>query len=108
MKNKEFLKRLRTAAILQMKLNDAMKQIKEEFADCMDYGIEKILYGCYEKDGCLYDKDGEVLSKETSEGNLSEKHYVNQSCGILEDDYYGTLFYLVDNKGTVVQVSYQC
>lgn len=108
MDNKEFLKRLYTAAKMKKQLAVLQGKIEEEFSDCTAWEIEGILYGCYEKDGHLYNKDGEVVSEETCSGDLSEKYYVNQSCGYLEDDYYGTLYYMVDNKGTVVEVSYSC
>jgi hypothetical protein len=108
LKNKEFLKRLYTAAKLQKQLGKVQKTIAEEFVDCCEWDITDILHGCYEKDGKLYNSKGEMISSETCSGDISEKYFVNQSTGYCEDDFYGTLYYMVDNKGTTVEVSYHC
>ena len=86
------------------KLHEELK----EWLDGMSWSPEEIYYNCTIKDGILYDSNGEELSHDG--GCMDEKmpYFVNQSCGYCEDDYYGDMFYSVDDKGTFVKVSYEC
>lgn len=105
MKNKELCKRLYTLAILKAKENKIEETISEEFEDCSNYEVMDILYNCTVKDDCLYNNKGCKLA---NGGLIDDKYFCNQSVGYCEDDYYGYMYYPVDDKGTYVKVWYDC
>lgn len=113
-------KKLFHAAQLQMQLNKLMGEIEKdlEFENgnelldnvfCgIDWQILKIYYGCQVVDGKLYDSGNHLLSRDGCCMNDPLGYFVNQSTGYCDDDYYGTMFFQVDDKGTFVAVSYSC
>lgn len=98
---------------LVRQLDECMEfQSGNEFVDNIlsgcNWEARKIHYGCRAEKDALYSSDGELLSK--SSGSLSNptSYYVNQSVGYVEDDYYGDMFIATDDKGTYVEVFYEC
>ena len=81
---------------------------EEWFSYCMDYQATKILTGCTIDDEGLKDAEGNLLSRDGRCMDEPFGYFVNQSCGYCEDDYYGTMYVSIDDKGTFVAVDYQC
>lgn len=92
-------------AILGNKLGTLYDRISEEFEDCYNYSVNSILYNCKEIDGKLYNSKGYLLA---DSGLIDNKYYCNQWSGYCEDNYYGNMYYKIDDKGTFVEVSYEC
>ncbi len=92
-------------AVLTNKIKALYKRIAEEFEDCSDYTVCRILHNCRELNGKLYDETGNVVS---DSGLIDDKYYCNQYSGYVEDDYHGYMYYKIDDKGTFVEVNYWC
>lgn len=81
---------------------------EEWFSDFMDYRAGQILYSCTIDSEGLKNSAGELLSADGRCMDEPLPYFVNQSCGYCEDDFYGTMYVSVDDKGTFVAVDYQC
>ena len=113
-------KKLYRLAQLQTELDKLKNELSEEmefeyghgFVDNilagMEWDTEQIYYNCKIADGRLYNADGILLSKNGECMSEPLGYFVNQSVGYCEDDYFGTMFFQVDDKGTFVAVGYAC
>lgn len=109
MNAKQVKKKLYHMAELQAELDFLKAQITADgWLDDCDWDVGEIITGCKVKDGVLYDCDGEEISDDCRCLDEPLGYAVNQSCGYCEDDFYGTMFFPVDNKGTIVSVDYSC
>lgn len=78
------------------------------FEDCSSISIGKIYENCTVDADGLKDAHGNLLSEDGACMDEPLGYFVNQTTGYLGDDYYGTMFVVVDDKGTFVAVKYSC
>ena len=102
---------IKEAGINSMKKNDYFNFLSNRcylFEDLFSYEFIGVYERCKIKDGCLYDKDGNILS--SNGGCMDEQipYFVEQTTGYLGDDYYGVMYIKVDNQNTFVAVRYSC
>lgn len=101
-------KLLRLAQITQEAEQLSHELYEEWFSGCADYRATQILTGCTIDAEGLKDAEGNLLSDDGRCMDEPLGYFVNQSCGYCEDDFYGTMYVSVDDKGTFVAVDYQC
>ena len=65
-------------------------------------------FGITIDEGMLFDAEGALVSKDGGCMDEPLGYFVNQSTGYIEDEYFGKMFFPVDDKGTFVVVSYHC
>lgn len=82
--------------------------LSKEYFEDIDWDAGEIYCGCTIDDDGLKDAAGNLLSRDGRCMDEPMGYFVNQMCGWLGDDYYGTMFVSVDEKGTFVAVPYSC
>lgn len=96
-------------AKLKIEMERLYKELHDSFFEDMCYfDAGQILYNCTIDDEGLKDADGEIIC---SDGRCIDEplgYFVDQWSGYCEDDYHGNMYIPVDDKGTVVVVSYDC
>lgn len=85
------------------------KELHETFLeDCDYFDATQILYNCTIDDEGLKDAEGEIICCDGRCMDDPLGYFVEQWTGYCEDDYHGTMYFPVDDNGTVVVVSYSC
>lgn len=92
--------------------NERFKAVEaqlEELSDYLSDGADLEHLNVYTnctvgEDGYLYSAIGHRLSHTKLQDDLV---FVRQQVGFCEDDFYGTLYFPVDDSGTVIAVSYE-
>ena len=99
-------KELKEIALMNEKRDELFENLSEKIdGDDLDVVHAKIIRGCEEKNGHLYNSDGKRLD---NYGLVDDVYYCHQQQGYCEDDYYGTLYYATDEKGVFVAVPFSC
>lgn len=98
-------KEIKQIAELNEKRTTLINNLEEDGLDTyeLDLGTAWFERECVEKDGHLYNKDGERLD---NCGLVDNDYYCKQYQGYIEDDYYGTIYYATDEKGVFVAVPF--
>lgn len=68
-----------------------------------DLSRAKLISGCSEKNGGLYDKDGDRID---NSGLVNGDYYCYQLTGYMEDDFFGTVYYATDVPDTFVAIPF--
>lgn len=92
--------------------NERFKAVESQLEELSNYlsdGADLKHLSIYEnctvgEDGFLYSAIGHRLSHTKLQDDLV---FVRQQVGFCEDDFYGTLYFPVDDAGTVIAVSYE-
>ena len=92
--------------------NERFKAVESQLEELSDYlsdGADLEHLNVYTnctvgEDGFLYSAIGHRLSHTKLQDDLV---FVRQQVGFCEDDFYGTLYFPVDDSGTVIAVSYE-
>lgn len=84
-----------------------LKELDDVFDDGMNYDVCNIISGCKITDDGLKDEHGNILSRDLYDWNIA-KYFCNQKVGYCDDDYYGTIYYPVDEEGTFAKIYYVC
>ena len=103
---KQKLLRLAEITIEQEKL---YKELHDEWFDDMCYfNASRILTGCTVDEEGLKNSDGELVCRDGRCMDEPLGYFVEQWSGYCEDDYHGYMYVSIDDKGTFVEVNYQC
>lgn len=87
------------------KINRLAKQLEEKMeCDGLEWFSARLLSGCKERNGKLYDENGFRL--DNGGGIVDDLYYCCQHTGYCEDDYYGTLYFKTNVPGQFVAVSF--
>lgn len=103
---------LKKMACLQSELEKLCSELSGEMRNATDalsdvfWNPNQIYYNCKVSDGKLYSADGELLSDDGKCMSEPLGYFVNEWVSDDEFNYYGTMFFQVDDKGTFVGVSY--
>lgn len=81
----------------------AMKLDKVIDIDGLDLHAAYFVDGCIEKDGHLYNDEGDRYD---NSGLVDDEYYCNQYTGYLGDDFYGTLYFKTETAGRFVGVPF--
>lgn len=84
-----------------------LKELEDVFDDGIDYDVLRVIKKCKITNKGLEDSLGNILSKEIRDWNIAG-YFCNQKVGFWEDDYYGTIYYPVDEEGTFAEIYYNC
>lgn len=88
-------------------IRNKLKELEDVFDDGIDYEILRIIKGCKITDNGLKDEHGNILSRDLYDWKIAG-YFCNQKVGFWEDDYYGTIYYPVDEEGTFAKINYSC
>lgn len=88
---------------LRAKLNN-----EEFFEDLSSWRIGKIHRDCRIVFGTLYDKTGNILSRDGGCMDEYIPYFVNQSVGYLGDDFSGTMFVKLGYNNDFLEIHYEC
>lgn len=96
---------LKEIAELNARVIELANQMEEKEIDLEELHLERaeLIKGCVAENGHLYSKDGVKLD---NCGIVDEEYYCCQHKGIIEDDFYGTVYYATDEEGTFVAIPF--
>mgnify|MGYP003429945535 CR=1 FL=1 len=95
---------LKEIALMNEKTEELSEKVAEKIdAVCADFAFAKIVRGCEEKNGHLYNSDGKRLD---NYGLVDDDYYCYQEQGYIEDDFYGRLYFATDEKGVFIEIPF--
>lgn len=94
---------------IRRKFEKMYDDVFEDYGEALEYmTLEK----CYERDNKLYEKSKELkeyeVAKNPQRDDFGLYEYVDQYCGYLEDDYYGTIYTKTPFKNRWLKRVYHC
>ena len=83
---------------------DRLNKILSDKIDCdgIDWSSAKLIDGCRERGGHLYQDGGRL----DNSGLVDGDYYCDQHTGYCEDDYHGTLYFKTNVPGQFVSVPF--
>ena len=110
MEAKNVLKKIYRMAQLKEEYEKIKVELSEDewFSDLSEWDADYVMENCSVKDGKFFDSNGVEISDDCRCMDETIPYAVNQSCGYCGDDYYGTMYVNVDDKGTFVAIEYYC
>ena len=107
----EFKKYIYRLALTENQLKRILNRnyVYEYLSNCTDFKVLGFEKGCTEKDGYLYNSEHKIIAEGEHSGSflIDDLYYVDQHTGICEDDFYGTLYYKI-NDSLFVKVAFSC
>ena len=86
------------------KIDRLAEQLKEYDFEGVEWYTARLLSGCKERNGKLYDKNDNRL--DNGGGIVDDLYYCRQYTGYCEDDFYGTLYFKTNVPGQFVAVAF--
>jgi len=108
--DKESVSKIKHWAEVSREVDQLCAEIKKiyPFEDVSYFYFTAIHENCKVEDGRLYSANGTLLCNDGRCMDEDVPYFVDQSCGYCEDDYYGTMFIMVDEINTFIEVHYEC